>query len=215
MTAASAPDARPGRPPELTLRGWDEDLLRQMAAWSPRGFPYAAFDLDYLKDRRRAREVLSWARLEWPHRHFVACEGGTAVGRASVNLDDQEGLYLWAVHVPPEHAGRGVARAMVRMVMDLVWRRHPDRAFVLTTNTFAEPAHRVYYSLGFKVDRTMWRNDESVALGLWRMTEEQRLPFAGHIRFANGRWECRQYLMRCLPRAAQAPGSSSSTPTGQ
>jgi hypothetical protein len=88
MTAAPAlyPDQIDGD--GLVLRPWDEGLVRQLGAWSNRGFPYHAFDTGYLADPVRAKAALTRHRAPGPHRHFIACEGETAVGRISVNLRD-------------------------------------------------------------------------------------------------------------------------------
>lgn len=180
----------------LTLRPWDEGLVRQMAAWGERGFPYHAFDLGYLRDPMRAASMLAWARENGPHRHFVACEGETAVGRFSVNLRDELGLYLWSVHVPPEHDGRGVCRRMLAAGMTWLEEKYAGSDFVLTTNTFAAHAHRAYAALGFAVAETRWHYDREIAEMLWRAPPAEREPVAKHIRFQAGRWEVRTHVMR-------------------
>jgi ribosomal protein S18 acetylase RimI-like enzyme len=180
----------------LVLRPWDTFLLDQMAGWSERGFPYHAFDLGYLRDPIRAANALIWAHEEGPHRHFIACEGDTAVGRVSVNLRDVSGLYIWAVHVPPEHEGRGVCRRMLTALMSWLEAETVGRDFVLSSNTFAEHAHRAYFSLGFEVTETRWHYDREIADTLWKVPPAQREPISRHIRFHNGRWEVRTYVMR-------------------
>jgi hypothetical protein len=72
----------------------------------------------------------------------------------------------------------------------------PGRDFVLTTNTFATPAHRVYEALGFDVQETRWHFDREIAEQLWRVSHEQRAPVATHIRFQSGRWEVRVFIMK-------------------
>jgi RimJ/RimL family protein N-acetyltransferase len=180
----------------LILRPWDLNLVNQMGAWGERGFPYHAFDLGYLRDTTRALTSLAWAYEEGPHRHFVACEGETAVGRVSVNLRDVSGLYLWAVHVPPEHEGRGVCRRMLATLMGYLEHEFPSRDFVLSSNTFAEHAHRAYYALGFEVVETRWHFDREIAEMLWKVPATEREPISRHIRFHNGRWEVRTYVLR-------------------
>lgn len=179
----------------LELRPWDEGLVAQMAQWGERGFPFHAFDLGHLRDPMRARADLARAREAGPHRHFVACEGDTAVGRVSVNLHDRAGLYLWAVHVPPEHEGRGVCRRMMAALLQWLEEEYPGSDFVLTTNTFAERAHRAYQALGFRVAETRWHYDRPLAEQLWRVSREQRKGIEKHLRFHNGRWEVRTHLM--------------------
>ncbi len=188
----------------LELRPWDEGLLAQLAQWGERGFPFHAFDLGHLRDPVRAQAELRRAREAGPHRHFVACEGDTAVGRVSVNLHDRAGLYLWAVHVPPEHEGRGVCRRMMAALIDWLEREHPGPDFVLTTNTFAERAHRAYQALGFKVAETRWHYDRPLAEQLWRVPRPQRKAIEAHLRFHNGRWEVRTHLMS-LPQGRREP----------
>jgi RimJ/RimL family protein N-acetyltransferase len=180
----------------LTLRPWDEGLVRQLAAWGERGFPYNAFDLGYLRDEYRSSVMLSWVREEHTHRHFIACERDTAVGRVSVNLRDEAGLYLWAVHVPPEHEGRGVCRRMLSALIAWLEQHYPGREFVLTSNAFAERAHRAYFSLGFEIAETRWQFDKAIADQLWKVTPAEREPIAQQIRFQNGFWEVRTYVMR-------------------
>lgn len=184
----------------LVLRPWDEGLVRQMANWGERGFPYHAFDMGYLRDHARAEATLRWARDKGgAHRHFVACEGDTAVGRVSVNLQDVSGLYIWAVHVPPEHEGRGVCRRMLGALMTWLEKEYPGPDFVLTSNSFAGHAHRAYRALGFQVVETRWHHDREIADMLWRVSPEEREPIARHIRFQGGRWEVRTYVMLRTP----------------
>lgn len=180
----------------LVLRGWDDDLVPQLANWGHRGFPYHAFDLGSLGDPFRRASTLSRYRDLTQHRHYVACEAGIPVGRVSVNLNDSTGLYLWSVHVPPEHEGRGVCRRMLAAVIESLETDLPGRDFALTTNTFATPAHHVYAALGFQTIETRWHFDREIAEQLWRVPHEQRAPIATHIRFHNGRWEVRVFVMR-------------------
>jgi RimJ/RimL family protein N-acetyltransferase len=196
LTAASVyPREIPGV--GLVLRPWSEDLAVQLAAWTEYGFPHHAFDLGYLRDPERAREMLDRVHQAGPHRHFIACEGNTAVGRVSVNLRDEAGVYLWAVHVPPEHEGRGVCRRMLAALMDWLEERYPRGAgFVLTTNAFASHAHRAYRALGFVATETRWHFDRELAEGLWKASPEERKPLASHVRFRDGRWEVRIHIMR-------------------
>ena len=185
----SYPDEIPGD--GLVLRPWDIGLIRQMAKWGERGFPYHGFDLGHLADPIRAASTLAWAREPGPHRHFVAIEDGAAVGRVSLNLQDVSGLYLWAVHVPPEHEGRGVCRRMLAALMSWLEGSYPGVDFVLTSNSFSSHAHRAYRALGFEVVDTRWHFDRELAAKLWRVAPEDRRPIAHHIRFQGGRWEVR------------------------
>ncbi|GIW13725.1 MAG: hypothetical protein KatS3mg062_1164 [Tepidiforma sp.] len=183
----------------LVLRPWDAELVAQLAAWGEYGFPYHAFDLGYLRDPARAAEELRERTAPGCHRHYIAVEDGRAVGRCSVNLEDEAGLYLWAVHVPPEHQGRGVARRMLAVLVRALEAEFPGRDFVLTSNTYAVNAHRVYFALGFHIAETRWYTDREVAERLWRVTEQERAPIAAHIRFRDGRWQVRAYVFRRAP----------------
>lgn len=185
----------------LVLRPWDDGLVAQMAAWGVRGFPYHPFDLGHLGDPARAAAELLRVHEAGPHRHFVACEDDRAVGRASVNLRDEAGLYIWAVHVPPEHEGRGVCRRMLATLMTWLESAYPATDFVLSSNTFAEHAHRAYFALGFHVSETRWHHDRELAARLWTATPAERAPIGSHIRFYNGQWQVRTYIMR-RPRGA-------------
>lgn len=199
MTAEQVvyPDRIPG--PGLDLRPWDEALVEQMAGWGERGFPYHAFDVSYLRNPVRARAALANAREDGVHRHFVACEDGDAVGRVSVNLRDAAGLYLWAVHVPPEHEGRGVCRRMLAAIMAWLEPQYPGVDFVLSSNTFAERAHHAYEAVGFRVAETRWHYDRDLADLLWQAPARQRAALASHMRFHGGRWEVRVHVMRRKP----------------
>jgi len=183
----------------LELRPWDYELARQMSDWSVRGFPYHAFDLSHLRDPIRLASALAGCLEEGPHRHFVAVENGVAVGRVSVNLRDQAGTYLWAVHVPPEHEGRGVCRRMLATLIPWLEVAHPRPSIVLTSNSFAERAHRAYRALGFEVSETRWHFDREIAEALWRVTPAEREPISRHIRFQSGRWQVRSFVMRRQP----------------
>jgi RimJ/RimL family protein N-acetyltransferase len=180
----------------LVLRPWDAGLIRQMAAWREHGFPYHAFDLAHLTDPGQAAAALARTHEEGRHRHFVACEGDMAIGRVSVNLQDSAGLYLWAVHVPPEHQGRGVARRMLTTMMGWLEEEYPGPDFVLTSNSFAERAHRTYVALGFEIAETRWHFDREIADRLWRVSPVEREPIARYIRFQNGRWQVRAHVFR-------------------
>ncbi len=201
---ASYPDVIAGD--GLELRPWDAGLVGQMAQWGERGFPYHAFDLGHLRDAERARTELRRALEAGPHRHFVACEDGVAVGRVSVNLHDRAGIYLWAVHVPPEHEGRGVCRRMLATLLDWLKVEHPGPDFVLTSNTFAERAHRAYFALGFRIVETRWHYDKALAEELWRVPRPQRRLVEQHLRFQNRRWEVRTHLMARPQRERPASG---------
>jgi RimJ/RimL family protein N-acetyltransferase len=204
VTAAPAlyPEAIEGD--GVLLRPWDEGLVAQMAAWTVRGFPYHAFDMDFLRDPARARSALARHRAPGPHRHFIACEGETAVGRVSVNLRDQAGIYFWGVHVPEEHGRRGVCRRMLEALIAWLEERYPlGNGFVLSTNAFATHAHRAYRAVGFEIDETRWHYDKQIADELWRVPQSLRAPISSFIRFHGGQWEVRIHIMRrpLVPRA--------------
>ena len=188
----------------LELRPWDNALVTQMAAWGERGFPYNPFDVGFLRDPARAAAAVLVHQYRSQHRHFIATEGGVAVGRVSLNLEDSEGLYFWGVHVPPEHEGRGVCRRMLATLMESLERSMPGRDFVLISNAFAGHAHRAYTALGFTIADTRWQHDRELEEALLTATEAQVAALAGNIRFAAGRWEIRAHLFR---RRAGAPMS--------
>ncbi|HKS91205.1 MAG TPA: GNAT family N-acetyltransferase [Tepidiformaceae bacterium] len=180
----------------LILRPWDRNLVAQMARWGERGFPYHAFDLGNLRDPEQAEKMLHWAHEPGHHRHFVAVEDGVAVGRVSVNLKDTSGLYLWSVHVPPEHEGQAVCRRMLAVLMRWLERTYPTRDFILSSNSFAEHAHRAYRALGFEVIETRWHHDKELAEELWQRTPNERAEIGDQVRFENGRWEVRAHIFR-------------------
>lgn len=184
----------------LELRPWETALARQVANWGVRGFPYHAFDMAGLRERGEIARTLLRLRQTASQRHIIACEGGFAVGRVSVNLEDTAGLYLWSVHVPPEHEGRAVCRRMLAALMTWMEANLPNRDFVLISNSFATHAHRAYEALGFRITETRWQFDRDVSNVLWR-EPERRGELATHVRFSNGRWETRGYLFRRKPGA--------------
>lgn len=180
----------------LVLQPWDERLVAQMAEWPERGFPFHPFDLGYLRDPEQAKSALARVRSPGPHRHFVATEDGNAVGRVAVNLSDVAGLYIWAVHVPPDREGQGIARRMLATLMEWLEEAHPGVGFVLTANTFADRAHRTYRSLGFSVSETRWHFDREIADALWTVSRQERDALREHLRFMGGEWQVRTHLMR-------------------
>lgn len=193
----------------LVLRPWDAELAEQMAGWSLRGFPYHAFDLGHLRDPIRRASAVAGCRAEGTHRHFVAVEDGVAVGRISVNLRDVTGTYLWSIHVPPEHGGRGVCRRMMAVVMRWLEEAYPRPSFVLTSNAFNDHAHRAYEAVGFRISETRWHFDKEVANALWRVTQKQREPIQKHLRFQGGRWQVRIHIFR------RQPGTPMHTASGE
>lgn len=203
--------AHPGelRGDGLVLRPWDADLIRQAGHWGVRGFPYHAFDLAHLQTPEGAAAMLQSVREPGPHRHFVAVEDGTAVGRVAVNLRDPAGLYIWGVHVPPEHEGRAVCRRMLATLMRWLEPVYPGRPFVLNTTAFAEHAHRAYYALGFELAATYWHFDRELAEQLWRVPQEQRKLISPFLRFYGGRWEVRTYTLVREPGSPMSLGTRS------
>ena len=199
VAKAAYPPEIPG--PGLVLRPWDAQLAEQLANWGTRGFPYHAFDLAHLKDPAKRATAVDACTAEGIHRHFIAVEDGVAVGRVSVNLRDPLGVYIWAVHVPPEHEGRGVARRMLAALMTYLEEGMPKASFVLTTNAFALGAHKAYHAVGFEISETRWNWDKEIADALWRVTPKEREPISRYIRFQGGRWQVRTYVMRRQPGA--------------
>ena len=83
--------------------------------------------------------------------------------------------------------------------------QHPGRQVVLTSNAFAERAHRAYRALGFQQTGTRWQYDRELAMGLATCTPEQREEIAPYLRFSAGRWEVRSFV---FARPAGLPVSS-------
>lgn len=205
-TASAYPAEIPGD--GLVLCPWDRDLLRQVANWSERGFPYHAFDMGRLRDPVEAETMLRQTAEMGPHRHFIAVEDGVAVGRLAVNLRDEAGFYIWGVHVPEEHGRRGICRRMVDALVRWLEAQYPaGPAFLLSTNAFAVHAHRAYRAAGFTIAETRWYFDRELAQSLWKVTPELRASIAEHIRFHHGRWEVRVHIMR-RQRGWQPPSSA-------
>ncbi len=211
--AAARAWLRPFAPPlprglGLELHPWDAALQAQMAAWGEHGFPFHAFDLAHLRDPDRAGEVLEKRLQSFPHLHFVAVEDGAAVGRVSVNLADPAGLYIWSVHVPPEHEGRGVCRRMLTILMPWLAERYAGRDFVMTSNTFATRAHRAYLTLGFTITSTRWQYDSEMAAALWKLSPLEREQMAAHTRFSAGLWETKAYVFKLPSGSFRATGTA-------
>ena len=180
----------------LVIRGWDGETIAAAAQWRDYPFPYQAFNVDHLRDPVRARELLDAVIHPGRHRHFVAIEGGEPVGRVSVNLEDPSGLYIWSVHVPPEHEGRGVCRRMLAVVIRWLESTYSGRTCLLNSAAYAEHAHRAYFALGFRITETIWRHDRELEEAMWRTSKAERSTIASHMRFINGHWEARTYVMR-------------------
>ena len=200
------PDAIPGE--GLVLQPWDAGLVRAAGHWREHGFPYHAFDLPHLRTPAGVKAMLESARAPGPHRHFVAVADGIPVGRTSVNLRDVAGLYLWGVHVPPEHEGNAVCRRMLAALMRWLEPLYPGRPFVLNTNAFAEHAHRAYFALGFEMAATRWHYDRDLAERLWTVTRDERRTVSPYIRFHGGRWEVRTYTLVREPGVPMHTGSA-------
>ena len=78
----------------------------------------------------------------------VATVSSTAVGMARVVGDGVMYFYVQDVAVDPAYQGRGIGRALLRRVLDLIALRAPANAFVAL---FATPAAEpLYRSLGFE-----------------------------------------------------------------
>ncbi len=192
----------------LVLRSWDDELLRAMAHWGERGFPYGAFDMGFLRDPARFAEFKTRLRDDGRHVHFAAIEENQPVGRVSVNLEDPVGLYIWGVHVPPEHEGRGVCRRMLAALIGWLAAERPDRDLVLSVNTFADRALRAYRGLGFAPAETRWLFDSVLDEALPLLSLDRREVVSDHVRLRNNRWEVRTFLMR-RPASAPAGGHRS------
>ena len=186
---------RPVKGEGLELCIWDSQLLEQLASWGERGFPYGAFDLGYLRNRKEAEEALNFALNGTKHLHFIACEDSVAAGRVSVNLEDPAGLYIWSVHVPPEHARRRVAYRMLTVLIKWLEGKYPNQEIVLTVNAFANHARRLYLSLGFTVRDTLWRFDSKLNEEIYQVSASSRHDLGDTVRLKNSRWEVMTYLM--------------------
>ena len=79
--------------------------------------------------------------------------------------------------------------------------------FILSSNTFAEPAHRAYRALGFEVAETRWHFDKEIAERLWKVDPAEREPISRHIRFHSGRWQVRTYVFKRRRAAPMNPGT--------
>ena len=82
------------------------------------------------------------------------CEDGVPCGLAVLGITARTGLRrrhkaeVWAVYVTPEQRGRGIARALMRMVLQEAAERG-YRALVLTVEAGNRTAVGLYESLGF------------------------------------------------------------------
>jgi predicted N-acetyltransferase YhbS len=91
---------------------------------------------------------------------FVALdESGSAIGTAALIFDDLEGdprnPWLANVYVPPEHRGKGIAKALVRVVEDAA-RRFGYRQFFL----FTTKSSGLYASLGWRpLEQRVYRDE--------------------------------------------------------
>lgn len=180
----------------LVLRPWDEALIAAALQWRDHPFPYQAFNVGYLRDPSRAAELLGNVRSPGRHRHYAAVEGGVPVGRVSVNLEDPAGLYLWSVHVPPEHEGRGVCRRMLAVLITWLELKNPSRSCLLNSSAFSRHAHRAYFALGFRITDSVWRQDQELQEAFAAASPEGRASVKDDVRFVDGYLETRTYIMR-------------------
>ena len=84
-----------------------------------------------------------------------AFDGGALVGMAILGVDGRDRaktrhkVEVWSVYTAPESRGRGVARAMMGLLLDEA-RRRGYEAVMLTVASHNAGARRLYESLGFR-----------------------------------------------------------------
>ena len=146
----------------------------------------------YLADHReQIPRLAEWLHAQWGYLHeddsverrglrlesratrggvpvtFVAVEGETLLGSASLVVDDLETRpeltpWLASVFVAPEHRGRGVASALVRRVVEEARSSGIDRLYLWTTDQ-----ERLYARLGWApVERTRFQGEDIVVMAI-------------------------------------------------
>lgn len=146
----------------------------------------------YLADHREhIPRLAEWLHAQWGHLHendsverrtarlesratrggvpvtFVAVDGETLLGSASLVVDDLETRpeltpWLASVFVAPEHRGRGVASALVKRVVEEAKTSGVDRLYLWTTDQ-----ERLYARLGWNpVERTRFQGEDVVVMAI-------------------------------------------------
>jgi GNAT superfamily N-acetyltransferase len=148
--------------------------------------------IDYLADHREhIPRLAEWLHAQWGYLHendsverraarlesratrggvpiaFVAVDGETLLGSASLVVDDLETRleltpWLASVYVAPEHRGRGVASALVRRVVEEARDSGIDRLYLWTTDQ-----ERLYARLGWRrIESTTFQGEDIVIMAL-------------------------------------------------
>jgi GNAT superfamily N-acetyltransferase len=148
--------------------------------------------IGYLADHREhVPRLAEWLHAQWGYLHendsverraarlesratrggvpvtFVALEGETLLGSASLVVDDLETRpeltpWLASVFVAPEHRGRGVASALVGGVVVEAWSSGIERLYLWTTDQ-----ERLYARLGWTpVERTRFQGEDIVVMAI-------------------------------------------------
>lgn len=111
-------------------------------------------------EHRRLAEAVGWAHaFDWPSQPaslagstlgvVAVTADGEAVGMARVVGDGVKYFMVQDVVVLPDHQGRGIGRALLARVLDLIARRAPAPAFVTLFATAEGSA--LYRAAGFEV----------------------------------------------------------------
>jgi len=111
-------------------------------------------------EHRRLAEAVGWAHaFDWPSQPaslagstlgvVAVTADGEAVGMARVVGDGVNYFMVQDVVVLPDHQGRGIGRALLARVLDLIARRAPAPAFVTLFATAEGSA--LYRAAGFEV----------------------------------------------------------------
>lgn len=116
---------------------------------------------------RRAERLESRATRGGVPVTFVAVDGETLLGSASLVVDDLETRpeltpWLASVYVAPEHRRKGVASALVRRVVEEARQQGIPRLYLWTTDQ-----EGLYAALGWRpVERTRFQGEDIVVMAI-------------------------------------------------
>lgn len=141
----------------LTLVPFTPEHFGTLASWFTSeaevvqwGGPGVSFPLG----EEQLYEMIEEGQGQLPRRLcWMAREGGTSAGHAQLGFDWRNGnATLARVAIAPAARGRGLAAAMLSMVIDRAFLIREIERVELSVYSFNAPARRCYERLGFKVE---------------------------------------------------------------
>lgn len=88
------------------------------------------------------------------------------------DLFDSEWSYIRMVGVHPDFGGKGIAKALTQMCIDLAMETN-ENYIALHTSEFMDAARHIYKSFGFKVVRELTRYDKKYWIYLLKLNSDE------------------------------------------